>query len=263
MVALLGLLSLFGFIVCTIIAFIMIIRKKSVKRMVISILICFIVFIICFIVSIFNEKNESVENNTMTNVTSTYDVMPEKSEESELDIEMGSEDMSEIKSSTKESTKEINYDELQKVFLAITTDTKEEDVKKLIDEYDLKYTVNEYAGTSPKELNYKLAYDMDVAYQDHAKTGDNVEITFNEDDGSLLYTEYFNKNSWMTAIFYSYGIYWDFCEEEKSNAYTGYYYYKSGDSDGGIKITYSNGNSKETGYHSVSSAEDALLKVLE
>ena len=39
--------------------------------------------------------------------------------------------------------------------------------------------------------------------------------------------------------------------------YSGYYYYKPGDTKGGITMKYSNGNTKETGYHSVDSAEDA------
>ena len=49
---------------------------------------------------------------------------------------------------------------------------------------------------------------------------------------------------------------------EPGNVYSGYYYYKPGDTKGGITMKYSNGNTKETGYHSVDSAEDALGDIL-
>ena len=55
---------------------------------------------------------------------------------------------------------------------------------------------------------------------------------------------------------------WDFSEDEPGNVYSGYYYYKPGDTKGGITMKYSNGNTKETGYHSVDSAEDALGDIL-
>lgn len=48
----------------------------------------------------------------------------------------------------------------------------------------------------------------------------------------------------------------------RGNVYSGYYYYKPGDTKGGITMKYSNGNTKETGYHSVDSAEDALGDIL-
>ena len=54
----------------------------------------------------------------------------------------------------------------------------------------------------------------------------------------------------------------DFGEDEPGNVYSGYYYHKPGDTKGGITMKYSNGNTKETGYHSVDSAEDALGDIL-
>ena len=60
----------------------------------------------------------------------------------------------------------------------------------------------------------------------------------------------------------NYGTHWDFSEDEPGNVYSGYYYYKPGDTKGGITMKYSNGNTKETGYHSVDSAEDALGDIL-
>ena len=52
-----------------------------------------------------------------------------------------------------------------------------------------------------------------------------------------------------------------FREDAPDNAYTGYYYHKPGDTKGGITIKYSNGNSKETGYYSIDSAEKALSHI--
>lgn len=89
-----------------------------------------------------------------------------------------------------------------------------------------------------------------------------LEVSFDKNDGMILYAEYFNDEAFMDAIYYNYGTYWDFREDEPGNTYSGYYYYKPGDTKGGITMKYSNGNTKETGYHSVDSAEDALGDIL-
>ena len=79
---------------------------------------------------------------------------------------------------------------------------------------------------------------------------------------TILYAEYFNNEAFMETVYYNYGTYWDFGEDEPGNVYSGYYYHKPGDTKGGITMKYSNGNTKETGYHSVDSAEDALGDIL-
>ena len=161
--------------------------------------------------------------------------------------------------SPAESTKE--YDNLQTMFLSIDKDTTEDDLLKLIEEYDVAYTAEDYNGT-PKERCYNIAFEEGAALQRYADSGDTLEVSFDQNDGTVLYTEYFNDEAFMDALYYNYGTHWDFSEDEPGNVYTGYYYHKPGDTKGGITMKYSNGNTKETGYHSVDSAEDALGDIL-
>lgn len=161
--------------------------------------------------------------------------------------------------SPAESTKE--YDNLQTMFLSIDKDTTEDDILKLIEEYDVAYTAEDYNGT-PKERCYNIAFEEGAALQRYADSGDTLEVSFDQNDGTVLYAEYFNDEAFMDALYYNYGTHWDFSEDEPGNVYSGYYYYKPGDTKGGITMKYSNGNTKETGYHSVDSAEDALGDIL-
>ena len=160
--------------------------------------------------------------------------------------------------SPAESTKE--YDDLQKMFLEIDKDITEDELLKLIEEHGVAYTAEDYNGT-PKERCYNIAFEEGAALQRYADPGDTLEVSFDKNDGTILYAEYFNEESFKNAIYYNYGTYWDFREDAPDNAYTGYYYHKPGDTKGGITIKYSNGNSKETGYYSVDSAEKALSHI--
>ena len=153
------------------------------------------------------------------------------------------------------------YDELQNIFLSVDKDTTEDDILNLVEEYGLEYTVEEYNGR-PKSRNYCIAFEADVALQKYADSGDVLEVSFDKNDGTILYAEYFNNEAFMETVYYNYGTYWDFGEDEPGNVYSGYYYHKPGDTKGGITMKYSNGNTKETGYHSVDSAEDALGDIL-
>lgn len=161
--------------------------------------------------------------------------------------------------SPAESTKE--YDDLQKMFLEIDKDITEDELLKLIEEHGVAYTAEDYNGT-PKERCYNIAFEEGAALQRYADSGDTLEVSFDKNDGTILYAEYFNNEAFMDAVYYNYGTYWDFREDEPGNTYSGYYYYKPGDTKGGITMKYSNGNSKETGYYSVGSAEDALGHIL-
>lgn len=161
--------------------------------------------------------------------------------------------------SPAESTKE--YDDLQKMFLEIDKDITEDELLKLIEEHGVAYTAEDYNGT-PKERCYNIAFEEGAALPRYADSGDTLEVSFDKNDGTILYAEYFNNEAFMETVYYNYGTYWDFGEDEPGNVYSGYYYYKPGDTKGGITMKYSNGNTKETGYHSVDSAEDALGDIL-
>lgn len=131
----------------------------------------------------------------------------------------------------------------------------------MIEEYEVAYTAEDYNGT-PKKRCYNIAFEEGAALQRYANPGDTLEVSFDKNDGTILYAEYFNNEAFMETVYYNYGTYWDFGEDEPGNVYSGYYYYKPGDTKGGITMKYSNGNTKETGYHSVDSAEDALGDIL-
>ena len=164
--------------------------------------------------------------------------------------------------STESSAEVIKeYDNLQKMFLSIDKDTTEDELLKLIEEYGVAYTAEDYNGT-PKKRCYNIAFEEGTALQRYADSGDTLEVSFDQNDGTILYAEYFNDEAFMDALYYNYGTYWDFSEDEPGNVYSGYYYYKPGDTKGGITMKYSNGNTKDTGYHSVDSAEDALIHIL-
>ena len=65
----------------------------------------------------------------------------------------------------------------------------------------------------------------------------------------------------MEAILYNFGTFWEFNEKRPNNQYSGFYYHKPGNKDGGIEIQYTNGNHAKTGYHPCSTAEEALSHV--
>lgn len=64
-----------------------------------------------------------------------------------------------------ESTKE--YDDIQKMFLAIDKDTTEDDLLKLLEEYEVAYTAEDYNGT-PKKRCYNIAFEEGAALQRYA-----------------------------------------------------------------------------------------------
>ena len=289
MVAVIGLLSLFGFFVCIVMAIVNAIRKKPVKPVAIGIAACFVVFVICLAVTPPVENNQQVDNKEITesghiiklkeeetttsNTEESEDVLVENStqiEESSQQENNNSEEPSESEetvvdeksSQSEEITEAINYDKLQSLFLAFSFVTTEDDLIKWIDENGLEYTAKDYNST-PKEMTYKIAYKHDVALQKYAESGDYIKISFSKEDGSFMYAEYFNDNAFKTAFLYNYGTYWDFREDEGNNKYSGYYYYKHGEDEGGITIKYNNGNSTETGYHNVNNGEDAFSGILD
>lgn len=275
MIALLCFLSIAGVIACSVLTVINLIRKKATKSAALGIAICFVIFVICLVMTPEPDNDERKEEVKQTEVieqnTSKDKNEVEKTDDGDNTSELMNpteEEKSEKQSEETEAEKESEevaikeYDSLQKVFLAITKDTTEEALVTLIDEYGLEYTVKGYNGT-PKTNSYKLAYEQDIALQRYADSGDYIKISFNKEDGSLMYAEYFNDISFKNAILYCYGTYWDFREIEPNNNYSGYYYYKPGETKGGITMEYSNGNSTETGYHKVNSVEEALANVMQ
>ena len=289
MVAFIGVISFLGLLACIVVTIINAIRKKPIKSVAIGIAACFVVFVVCLAVTPPVENNQQVDNKetteseqiitskeeetTTSNTEESEDVLVENTtqiEESPQQEDNNSEGPSKSEetvvdeeSSQRESIIDaINYDKLQNLFLAFSFETTEDDLLKWIDENGLEYTAKDYNST-PKKMTYKIAYEHDVSLQKYAESGDYIEISFNKVDGTFMYAEYFNNNAFKTALLYNYGTYWEFRENEGNNKYSGYYYHKPGDDEGGITIEYNNGNSTETGYHNVENGEDALSGVLD
>lgn len=273
MVALIGVLSLFGFLICIVLTVINAVRKKNVKPVATGIAVCFVIFVVCLVITPTKEESAPAEGVKETEVeipiSATTEETSMQTETTEATVsavepinttEPVSEASAEAQES-KEPAEQVAYDTLQQVFLAIGLDITEEDVLDLIEENSLEYTVNEYNGTIKNRV-YKIAYEEGVALQSHADSGDYIEVEFATNDGSFLYAEYFNEKAFREVLLYNYGTYWDFREKEGNNDYTGYYYHTPGSNKGGITIHYSNGNSTETGYHVASTAEEALQSVV-
>lgn len=205
--------------------------------------VCFVLFVVCLAVTPSTENNEQADN---IEYTESEQIIASKEEES---------------AQREEITDVIYYDKLQSLFLTFSFETTEDDLIKMIEENDLEYTAEKYNG-SPKTIHYKIAYAHDTALQKYAESGDYVDVSFDMADGTFMYAEYFNNDAFKTALLYNYGTYYDFREDKGNNKYSGYYYYKPGEDEGGIAIEYDNGNSTETGYHSAENGEDALSGVL-
>lgn len=255
MVALFGVLSFIGLIVCIVLIIIKALRKKPVKPLATGFLVCFVIFVICLALTPKNVSTEKemdqakeTESITQDNKKTEYTKeTPESTEDNVYNKAKTKEDNPKKEESTatepsepenEENIKVIEYDALQKVFLTISDATIEEDILELIDKYGLKYTAQRYNG-NPKHNTYRLAYVHDVALQKYSEPGDSLEIAFSEEDGSLMYAEYFNYDSFMNAVYYHHGTYWNLHK-------TGYFYHKPGESD----------------YHSVQTPEDALSNIL-
>ena len=289
MVAFIGAIALFGLLACIVMTISNAIRKKTVKPAVIGIAICFVLFVVCLAITPPIENNQQTDNKEDTaseqiitskeEETTTSNTEEDKNvlEEDTTIIEKASQDVNEYSEEPSESNEPvvgeestqseeiidaINYDKLQSLFLTFSFETTEDDLIKWIEDNNLEYTAEKYNG-SPKTMHYKIAYEHDVALQKYAESGDHIEISFNIADGVFMYAEYFNNNAFKTALLYNYGTYYDFRENEGNNKYSGYYYHKSGDDEGGITIEYNNGNSTETGYHSAENGENALSGVLD
>lgn len=273
MAALIGVLSLFGFLICIVLTVINAVRKKNVKLVATGIAVCFVIFVVCLVITPTKEESASAEGVKETEVeipiSATTEETSMETETTEATVSAvkpinTTEPVSEASAEAQESKEPVEpavYDTLQQVFLAIELDITEEDVLRLIEENSLEYTVKEYNGTIKNRV-YKIAYEEGVALQSHADSGDYIEVEFDTSDGSFLYAEYFNEKAFKEVLLYNYGTYWDFREKEGNNDYTGYYYHTPGSNKGGITIHYSNGNSTETGYHAASTAKEALQSVI-
>ena len=103
-----------------------------------------------------------------------------------------------MQESQKNKTVSVQYDTLQKLYLQLSPNTTKEEIENYITQNNLKFTKR-------AEFCYKIAYDKEVAYQDHAKEGDNIYLFFHEKANKSEYYlcngEYSNHKTMTTAKF--------------------------------------------------------------
>lgn len=161
--------------------------------------------------------------------------------------------------------KTYEYDALQRIFMEITINTTPEELEKLISQYKLYFTIEEYNQSSKgKAHTYKIAYTEGAAKQKYADSGDYIKVSFDNGNGDKLKTaQYVNsQNISYSALLYNYGTWWDFSDNNAED-YSGYYVCDSFGDKKGIIIKYANGNEKESNYFRCDSAKEAINKVID
>ena len=155
---------------------------------------------------------------------------------------------------TAEKTTE-SYNEIQSIFMELSFDTTASDIESIINSTSLEHSKNKYNGYT----SYRFAYTSGVAVQKYGDSGEYVSITFDNNSGTLMYAEYNDYENFVISLLYNYGSYYAFDFDNPQNAYSGYYYYKPGDSSKkGVKLKYDNGREHETSYISSLDAAEAL-----
>lgn len=165
---------------------------------------------------------------------------------------------------SQESPAAVEYDNLQVVFLALNENTTPDELEKLISEFELSYTAEEYNSSSGKTVSYNIAYTEGAAAQKYAEEGDHLTVDFGGDGkDEFMYAQYVNeKDVSYSALLYDHGTWYDF-RDANADDYGGYYVVDSISGKGGITVKYSNGNETETGYIPCASGEEAVQKIME
>lgn len=152
-------------------------------------------------------------------------------------------------------SEEIEYDELQQLYVNINDETTYEEVIDLIEKFNLPYNEEEFSSGP----SIKVAFDDGVTKFKHADSGDYVEISFNE-DLMIDTVEYFNNDIFITLFDYRDGTYWEFRDQPE---YAGYYINTYNDKAGDFTIKYKNGNESETDYLKVDSKEEQFKYMMQ
>lgn len=161
--------------------------------------------------------------------------------------------------------KVYEYDALQNIFMAVKADTTIEELWALISENDLPVSVQEYNGG---KAVFRVAYTEGAARGKYADSGDYLEITFDilgdnymSNDNRLM-TAYYVNDSWLSALLYVYGTWYDF-REDNENDYSGYYIVDHFSKEDGITIKYANGNETITDYFCYDTAEEVIKTMID
>ena len=147
-----------------------------------------------------------------------------------------------------DNSDELEYDDLQELYLTIDEDATYESLLSQIENKNLAYREEDF-NSGP---SIKVAFEDGVTKFKHADSGDHVQISFNE-ELKIEVVEYFNNDIFITLFDYKQGTYWDFRDQPE---YAGYYINTYNDKAGDFTIKYDNGNESETDYLKVDSKEE-------
>lgn len=149
-----------------------------------------------------------------------------------------------------------SYNEIQSIFIGLNFDTTSDDIESIISNTSLEHSKNEYNGYT----SYQFSYTSGAALQKYGDGGEYVKITFDNNNGAFMYAEYEDYENFVISLLYNYGNYYDLTFRDPQNSYSGYYYYKPGDSSKkGVTLKYNNGYEKQTHYISSLDAEESLM----
>lgn len=120
----------------------------------------------------------------------------------------------------QQPAKHIECNSIQKLFLVINEKTTPEDIENAIKKKKLEYTHEKYNGSHM----YRIAFEKDVALQRRGKSGEAVDISF-EDKGNTFQYAAYHRELGITAIAIVNGYYYEL--HEKDNKTPKYYLMKS------------------------------------
>lgn len=119
---------------------------------------------------------------------------------------------------TIKQEKQNEYDDIQAIFLNLSSATTEEELISMVENKDLCLGTHYYHGS--KVMRYMIAFTEAVANVE--ESGDYLEVYFSN-DGLLEYAEYNNHSSNINALYYNFGIDYNFNDKQPNNEHTGYY----------------------------------------
>lgn len=140
------------------------------------------------------------------------------------------------------------YDKLQKFYLDFDDSWDYDTAIEKVKEQGLYFTEDSNAYGK----NARVALDKEVTPMSYAKTGDNIEFSYDKESNFELLT-YFNSNIFITLLDYKKGTYYEFRD---STDYQGLYVNTYTDKAGSFTLKYSNGNKTEVDYLKLNSKEE-------
>lgn len=143
---------------------------------------------------------------------------------------------------------ELNeYDKLQKFYLDFEDSWNYDTAIEKVKEQGFYFTENSNADGK----SAKVALNEEVAPMTHAKEGDSIEFSY-DNESKLEYVTYFNQEIFITLLDYKKGTYFEFRD---STNYQGLYVNTYSDKAGSFTLKYSNGNEVEVDYLKLNSKE--------